>query len=233
MMKREPDSQAVLSMMAQHPYFQPLAPDQRQALAQQARVYTFPTETIIFGEGEPAAGMWLIAQGNVKVYKLNADGQEHILHLLGPGNSFNDIPAVDGRSNPANAATLSPVTAWLLPCAAIRTLMHQDITFAMGIIDRLTQRVRTLTHQIEELTLYATTARLARFLLQQAENPALAGAGITRKAIAAYLATTPETVSRTLRSLQDMGAIRFDRHRIMIIDGNLLRTIAALTPDTQ
>lgn len=220
-----PNRDSLLELMAQHPYFRPLAPEQRQALAQHARAHTYATDTVIFLEGETAVGMWLLQNGNVKIYKLNTDGQEQILHLLGPGSSFNDIAAVDGQPNPANAATLSPVTAWLLPGTAVRALMRQDIPFALGIIDQLTQRVRALTIQIEALTLYATTARLAQFLLQQAENPALAGAGITRKAIAAYLAITPETVSRTLRTLQDAGAIRFDRHRIMIVDAELLHRI--------
>ncbi len=92
----------------------------------------------------------------------------------------------------------------------------------------LARRVRGLVHQIEDLALYGAVVRLARFLLKQAEDPALSAPGVTRAAIAAYLATTPETISRALRTLEDNGAIRFDRHRIVIIREDLLRDLAAL-----
>ena len=88
--------------------------------------------------------------------------------------------------------------------------------------------MRGLVHRIEDLTLYGVVVRLARFLLQQAEDPALSAPGVTRAAIAAYLATTPETISRALRTLEDSGAIRFDRHRIIIVREDLLRDLAAL-----
>jgi len=65
-------------------------------------------------------------------------------------------------------------------------------------------------------------------LLAQAENPSLSGPGVTRAAIAAHLATTPETISRALAKLQEAGAIRFDRHRIIITNGELLRSMAVL-----
>jgi CRP-like cAMP-binding protein len=71
-------------------------------------------------------------------------------------------------------------------------------------------------------------ARLARFLLQQADSSALAEIGVTRAAVAAHLAIAPETVSRVLRSFEETGAIRFDRHHIVITDLAALRTIALL-----
>jgi CRP-like cAMP-binding protein len=67
---------------------------------------------------------------------------------------------------------------------------------------------------------------LAGFLLLQSKNPSLNGLGISRTAIAARLATTPETVSRALRELEDKGAIRFDRHRIVILAPDLLQAIS-------
>ena len=62
----------------------------------------------------PALGLWLIATGSVKIFKINLDGGEHILHLLGAGNTFNDIAALDGGANPAHAAALSETSVWLI-----------------------------------------------------------------------------------------------------------------------
>ena len=210
------------------PYFEGATPSRLRALTEQARRFRVSSDETIFIEGELAAGMWVIERGSVKVFKINLDGDEHILHLLGAGNTFNEIASLDGGPNPANAAALSAVNGWLIPTDAIRALLAGDGELALRVIGLLARRVHALVGQIEDLALYSVTIRLARFLLKQAEDPALSGPGVTRASIAAHLATTPESISRSLRSLEESGAIRFDRHQIIVVDDALLRTIAAL-----
>ena len=123
---------------------------------------------------------------------------------------------------------MSLVTAWTVPSAVLLDALERYPAMARAAVRMLAGRVRMLNQQIEDLTLYPVIARLARFLLSQAEDPVLGGPGITRAAIAAHLATTPETVSRMLAKLQESGAVRFDRHRILIVDHDLLRSIAVL-----
>lgn len=210
------------------PYFQNLDSTMLETLAQQVIPRQFDGDQIIFNEGDAAAGMWLVDSGRVKIFKLNPEGEEHILHFLGEGNTFNDIAALDGGNNPANAAALTHVSAWLIPTGALHQVIAANPQLALRVIRLLAGRVRGLVYQIEDLALYSVSIRLARFLLKQAEDPALSGPGVTRAAIAAHLATTPESVSRSLKTLEETGAIRFDRHRIIIEREDLLRTIAAL-----
>ena len=150
------------------------------------------------------------------------------MHLLSPGNTFNDVAAFDGGNNPANAGTLTDAAVWLLPAEALNHLLNIDNALALKVIRLLANRMRNLVGQLEDLALYSVTIRLARFLLKQLEDPALSGPGVSRANIAAHLATQPETISRALRSLEQAQAIRFDRHHIVITDEKLLRTLAAL-----
>jgi len=209
-------------------YFADLDAAQTEALASRALRFTYEPDETIFYEGDPAAGLWIVEQGRVKIFKVNPDGEEHILHLRGNGNTFNDIAALDGGPNPANAAALSRATVWLIPAEVLRELLLSDARVAARVIQILAARVRSLVDQIEDLALYSVVIRLARFLIKQAEDPALSGPGVTRVAIAAHLATTPESISRALRSLEEAGAIRFDRHRILIVREDILKSIAAL-----
>ncbi len=210
------------------PYFSALSGPELSALARQTLRRSFDPGQIIFLEGEPSAGLWIVETGTVKVFKLAADGREHIMHLLGRGDAFNDIAAIDNLPNPASTAALSAVTAWVIPGAALQEALLRDHSLALGVIQALTIRIRHLVLQIEDLALRSVTARLAHFLLQQAENPALATPAVTRATIATHLATTPESISRALRVLEQVGAIRFDRHRIVIVRLDLLRDIAML-----
>ncbi len=211
-------------------YFENIAEDELAYIAANSLLRTFTANQIIFLEGEPAEGLWIVEQGSVKVFKLNPDGGEHILHLRGPGKSFNDVAALDGKGNPANACALSPeALVWLIPAPVIQHVLANNTQMALNVIRLLAARVRTLVGQIEDLALYSVMVRLARFLLKQVEDPSLSGPGITRTAIAAYINTTPQTISNMLRMLEDAGAIQFDRHRIVIVNERVLRSIAMLS----
>jgi len=209
-------------------YFSVLEAPQLEKLTSRALLRYFETDEIIFLQGDPSTGLWIIDSGSVKISKLSAGGDEFILHLLGSGDTFNDISAFDGGPNPANATALSTAACWIIPSAVLRSCLLDCPAMGLEVIESFARRIRGATEQLESLALYSVTIRLARFLLEQAENPSLTEPGITRAAIASHLATTPETISRLLVKLQESGAIRFDRHRILITDSNILRSIAEL-----
>ena len=210
-------------------YFEGITKEEVAYITRHSLGKSYKVGEIIFLEGELSEGLWIVEQGRVKIYKLNENGNEHILHLLGPGKTFNDIGALDTGSNPANAAALSDtVKVWLVPTDVITSILSHNPQVALNVIRLLAMRVRSLVGQIEDLTLYSVISRLARFLLKQADDPSLSGPGVTRTAIAAYLNTTPQTISVALRELETDGAIEFDRHQIQIIDEDKLRAIASL-----
>jgi CRP/FNR family transcriptional regulator len=215
-----------LRLLAGREEFAALAPDRQAELARQAVQRRFAAGETLFVEGEPSAGLWLVAEGSAKVYRVAPDGREHVLHLAGPGDSLNDIPALDGGPNAASAAAVSPLVAWVVPRPALAAVLAADHALALAMLHTLAARVRRLVGQIEDLALRSVTARLARFLLDQAENPSLSAPAVTRAIIAAHLATTPESISRALRALEEAGAIRFDRHQIIILKPALLRELA-------
>ena len=219
------NEQRFLELLARVPYLNVLPIEQKHAVFEAAKKHLFDSQKIIFLEGQKATGLWLIEQGQVKIAKINPDGDEYILHLLGAGDSFNDIAVLEQGNNPAHAIALSEVVCWMIPTVTIQQILADHPKSAKAAIVMLTTRVRTLVQQLENLALYSVTARLARFLIQQAESPIIEG-GVTRVAIAAHLATTPETISRALRSLEQAGAIQFNRHQIEIVNPDVLRALA-------
>jgi CRP-like cAMP-binding protein len=208
------------------PYFAQLSPPALEQLAAYALQRSYAPGAVIFTEGEASAGLWLLEDGHVKIYKLAPDGREHVLRLFGPGETFNEAAALDRGPYLANAAAVDEVRAWIIPADQLLSQVSADPAMALALIYGLAQRLRQLVLQVEDLALRSVTARLARFILEQAENPALTDPAVTRALIAAHLATTPETISRALRALEQAGAIRFDRHRIVIEKAGLLRELA-------
>lgn len=198
------------------------------ALADHAVARRFVPGETIFVEGEPSAGLWIVQSGRVKAFKMSAAGVEYVLRIFGPGDTFNDLAALDGAPNAAGAAAITAVSAWVIPAQDFTAVLAADHTLALAVIRGLVGRQRRLIAQVEDLALRPVTARLARFLLTQVSDPALAHPAVTRTLIATHLATTSESISRSLRALESAGAIRFDRHRIIIIEPDVLREMAQL-----
>lgn len=218
----------VRSLLCHLPYFAHIAESTLNELTQQAIHCSFAPDEMIFLEGDPSAGLWIVENGRVKAYKLSPDGQEFILRFSGPGDTFNDLAALDNAANAVSTTAVTSVSAWVIPTAVIIHALQTDHQFALAIVQGLVGRVRYMVGQVEDLALRPVTARLARFLLEQIQNPALAHPAVTRALIANHLATTPESISRSLRVLEDAGAIRFDRHQIIIVKLDGLRQQAQL-----
>lgn len=219
---------SVLAMLQQLPYFAHVAEPSLRELAQQAVHRTFAANEMIFLEGEPSAGLWIVENGRVKAHKLSPDGREYILRFFGPGDTFNDLAALDGAPNPVSTMAVTEVSAWVVSTAVFSQALQVDHEMALAVLQGLVGRVRFVVSRMEDLALRPVTARLAHFLLDQIENPSLKHPSITRALIANHLATTPESISRSLSVLEKAGAIRFDRHRIIITQPDLLRQQAQL-----
>lgn len=215
-------------LMRQISYFAHVAEPNLNWLAEQAILRSFAPGQIIFLETDESAGLWILEKGRVKAYKLSPDGQEYILRFFSPGDTFNDLAALDHGLNSASTMAITDVKAWVIPAEFFTAALEDDHELCMGVLQGLVGRVRGLVSRVEDLALRPVTARLARFLLEQVEDPTLAHPAVTRVLIASYLATTPESISRSLRALEKAGAIRFDRHRIIIENPDILRQQAQL-----
>ena len=185
------------------------------------RTYT-PDEFIIF-EGDPCRAAYFVSEGLIRVLRTSPDGREQVLSQLGPGRSFNTVPPfLPGGVNHATAQAVERTILYVIPCEDLLGLVTTSPALALALLKDFAERLDHLTNLVEDLSLRTVRARVARFLLQQAE----AGAGDkdavarqwTQAEMAAQLGTVREMIGRTLRSLADAGLIRFDRDKIELLD---------------
>lgn len=215
------------------PYFACLDGSDLAAVISVANRREYDQGQIIFLEGEPCAGLFAVESGHVKVFKVSPEGREQVLHVLGPGQTFNDVAVLDGGPNPASAAALEPTALWVVDRNSMLALLHQHPSLAVAVIENLATRARHLVSLVEDLSFRSVSARLARLLLQQAsEGERSLELGrrhlMTQEEMAARLGTVREMVGRSLRSLEDEGLIRMERHRIVLLDVDGLRDRAMM-----
>ncbi len=197
------------------PYFKSLDAAALERLAQNLIERTFEKDEVIFLEGEPSRGLYIIAAGSVKIYKLSPEGREQILSYTRAGGSFNEVAVFDGGPNPANVAAAEPTVLWIVPRPAIIALIRQRPDVALAIIQNLGTRLRHLVGLVEDLSLRQVSARLAKLLLETASGHERA---LTQQEMASRLGTVREMVGRSLRALQAQGLIRVQRGRVVIVD---------------
>ena len=177
-------------------------------------------ETIFF-EGDEADGFYLVSSGQIKVFKMNPMGKEHILHIFGPGEPVGEVPVFSKQPFPATAEAIIKSTTYFFPRNDFVALIEQNPSIALNMLAVLSRRLRQFATQIENLSLKEVPARLAGYLLYIAEeqnNGDVVRLPVSKGQLASLLGTIPETLSRIFARMSDEGLIRVDGRSITIVD---------------
>jgi CRP/FNR family transcriptional regulator len=206
------------------PWLQNAPPEIVRALAAVAVRREYRAGEIVFLEQDPCAGLYLIELGTVKISRFSTEGREYILHLLHRGDTFNDVAALDGGPNPATATAYTTATLWRVDRVDLQAVASRYPALAWALIEDLARRARQLVDIVQDLSMRNVRGRLARLLLEQAQNQGEAEVNrlLTQEEMASQLGTVREMVGRILRGLAADGIIEFNRHRIIILDPDRL-----------
>jgi CRP/FNR family transcriptional regulator len=213
-------------------YFAELPPERLAALGGELRWRRYEAGEPILTEGEPCRGLHMIAEGRVKVFKTTDSGRQQVLRILGAGRTFNDVPVFDGGPNPGNVAALANSRIALLPTARMLWLVRNESAVAAAAVHILAARLRGTTLMVEDLALRGVTARIARLLLERAARkpePGPASLPLTQKDLAGMVGSVREVVHRTLKMLEQEGAVRVGRGSIAVLEPAILERWAART----
>ncbi len=210
-------------------YFTDLPSDLLDVVANAAVRRAYQADDIVFFEGEPSPGLYLVQDGWLKAVRTSTDGREQVLRFIGPGEVINEVGVFAGDRNPATAIALESSTLWLIDRRTIRHLLDDYPMLARRVMESLAQRVLHLVSIVEDLSLRTVEARLARRLLDQAEGKTLRRRPwATQAEIAARLGTVVDVLNRALHKLAREGLIEVDRDEIRLLDREGLRAKAML-----
>ena len=182
-------------------------------------------ETIIL-DGEPAKALYFVISGAVKVFKISLDGKEQILDIIRPGQSFNDTPIFDNGLTPVSAQAMSQVLLYELDKNSVETIIRKYPIVARNVISILAKRVRVLVALVEDLSFRTVLGRVAKILMDNAADGKSPGPRLTQQEMAAMAGTAREVVVRSLKTLEEEGIIKLDRHRIVIRNRESLKEMA-------
>ena len=208
------------------PYFSGLSPAELDSIKEFIFERAAGSGDLILLEGESADAMYFVASGVVKTFKTSADGKEQILSFVRPGEPFNDVPVFDGGPNPASVQAMGPVVLYGIRNSDLEAILRDHPQVSLNVTYVLSQQVRHLVSLVEDLSFRHVIARVAKILLEYASDGTGPKPKLTQQEMAAMAGTAREMVGRSLKSLEDEGAIRLGRQRIVITDKKALQEIA-------
>ena len=216
------------------PYFAGLSAADLEAVSQRMFEQSIERGDMVLLEDDPSEAVYFVVSGAVKVFKTSIEGKEQILCLLRVGESFNDVPILDGGPNLASAVAMTPIVLYGMTRSDIEELLRENPRIAMNVIRVLSKKVRHFVSMVEDLSFRDVTSRVAKLLLEYATDHGGPEEGmqrprLTQQEMAAMVGTAREVVGRSLKVLEEEGAIRMDRHRIVVTNRKALQQLSGVT----
>ncbi|MGE5256339.1 MAG: Crp/Fnr family transcriptional regulator, partial [Hyphomicrobiales bacterium] len=132
----------VIDVIARIPLFSGLSRAQLAELRGIVLERNFGKGGLIFSDGDEGDGFYVILQGRVKVFKVSADGKEHILHIFTPGQTFGEVPVFAGEHFPANAEAIQESRTLFFPRPAFVALLGKNPGLALKLLADLSVKLR-------------------------------------------------------------------------------------------
>lgn len=205
--------------------FSGLSEDEISFLAQRTVPRRFAAGETVFAEGEPCAGLYVVASGHVRIFKSSAGGREHVLSIEGPGSSVAELPVFDGGNYPASVTAVDDATLLFLSKQDFQSLCLAHPQVSLKVLRVVGARLRRLIGIIEELSFTTVRHRLAAFLVRLAKSsgkPLTNGVEITLPAnnqeLASQIGTVRELVSRNLSRFQAEGMLKIEGRSVIVTD---------------
>jgi CRP/FNR family cyclic AMP-dependent transcriptional regulator len=216
---------SILKALKAGSLFATLTDVEMEFLARRTRSRSVSAGELLFSEGDPCAGLFMIASGRVRIFKTSASGREHVLAIEGPGSSIAELPVFDGGNYPASAAGVEPTDLVFISREDFRAMCLENPEIALKVLQVVGARLRRLVGIIEELSYTTVRHRLISLLLRRARSEnRMTDRGLTftlggsHQELASQIGTVRELVSRNIARLQAQGFIEVRGHDVTVLN---------------
>jgi len=218
----------VLEVLRRVQIFSGLSETELHFLSQRAVPRAYPKGEILFTEGDPCTGLFVVESGQVRIFKSSSSGREQILAIEGPGSSIAELPLFDGGNYPASAEGASDARILFISKQDFHSLCLVHPQVPLKVLKVVGARLRRLVGIIEELSFTTVRSRLIAVLVRRAKAGRKPGRKTgeavemelppSNQELAAEIGTVRELVSRNLSRLQAEGLIHMDGKLVTIPD---------------
>jgi CRP/FNR family transcriptional regulator, cyclic AMP receptor protein len=207
------------------PLFTSFPEDQLRVLATMVMRRSAPRATTIMAGGDPTDSLYIVLSGRLKVMMSDSEGKEVILSILGPGEFFGEMGLIDEEPRSASVVTMEPCELLSVAKRDFNKCLAENFEMAMAVMRGLVRRLREADRKIGSLALLDVYGRVARLLLDMAENvngEKVVVKRLPKQDIAKMIGASREMVSRVMKDLQMGGYIEMRGSQIVLRDTIML-----------
>jgi CRP-like cAMP-binding protein len=216
------------------PLFQEMSSDELSRLAAGCSLARLVRGDMVFRVGQPCEAFHVTVTGQVKLFVVSQAGQEKVIEIVSPGQSFAEALMFTGRPYIVNAQALADSLVLSIGKQAVIDEIGRDSRFALRMLAGISRRLHGLVHDVQAYALHSGAQRIIGYLLRDLDTgDGHADAAFTvtlpasKATIASRLSLTPEYFSRVLHEFEAAGLVRIDRRDVHILDPNRLSTYQA------
>jgi CRP/FNR family cyclic AMP-dependent transcriptional regulator len=220
------------ALLANHPLFGQLAPDELERLVAYMRLVRQPPRTVLFRKGDPGTHMVVVVRGRVKVCTHSEDGKELVLNLINPGEVVGEIALLDGADRTADAVTLVDSDLLILERRDFIPFLQKHPEACMRLLAVLCERVRRTSELLEEALFLEGSSRLAKRLVHLAEVFGKAVPGgvkidivLSQQQLGNMVGMSRESMNKQLKQWRQDDLIRIEDGRYVLTNLDVLRAI--------
>lgn len=195
-------------------------------LQQEVKSINYGPEEIIFQEGAPSFGFYLIHDGLVKLVKRTLRGKKQILKLAGPGEYIGETTLFDKGTHIAFAKTLTDVEVGFIERGNFFYFLEKHPEIVFRFFAKMSEELKAFQSKLAERSYNSSKERLARFILRLGRE----GIELSRSELAELAGVSSKTAIRTLGELEDRGFIKMRDRKIDILDEESIEELAATFP---
>jgi len=209
-------------LLRQVPLFGELSEADIDRVSRYTREKRLAKGELLFQRGDPAHGFYFVVTGQVKLAFSSAQGNEKVVEVIGPRQSFGEAVMFMNRPYPVFAEALVDSLLLHIGQNVVSELIDQDSSFARKLLAGLAIRLHSMVHDVETYSLRSSTQRVIGYLLQQSDQSDDGGRefdlAISKQVIASRLNLTPETLSRIFHDLSEAGLVTVRGKHITLHD---------------
>lgn len=204
------------------PIFSGLGEAHLKEIMRTAKAASYKNKEIIHHAGDISDALYIVKEGKIKIYRLSESGKEQLIRILYPGD-FTDVqPLFKDTFHHSFAEALEDTEVCIIKRTSLQELLIKYPVISLKMLAELSNRLDMAERQTMRFTTEKVETRLALFLiesLEQEENSHEFDLPISKRDLASYLGTTPETISRKLTEFAETGYIeQKGQKRIKILD---------------
>ena len=206
------------------PIFNHLEDAEMDMIAASARVLHLQKGEILFHAGERDDTLYIVNSGKVRMYRLSDSGKEQLVRILHPGDFTGEYTIFQPGSTHENyAEALENTSICQINQVDVQRYLVEYPEISLKILSEVTKRLESSERQTAQVAIENVESRLIAYLLELVEKESNSQPIVTlpmsKKDLASYLGTTPESISRKFTSLEQHGLIeQLPKKRIKILD---------------